>query len=109
MLGRRFALEDNAFRVETVRDGVHGGCFAAGFGFGAVRFSAVGTGGIDFSSGRTLLHRSEFRGALFGGCGEGWVLDGKYGGKNLVGLVTELETPIRGTSALAMPRPTYRE
>ena len=62
MLGRRFALEDNAFRVKTVRDGIHGGCFAAGFGFGAAGFSAVGTGGIDF-----LLGGHEGTGLILGG------------------------------------------
>jgi len=51
MLFGGFLLEDDAFGIEAVRDGVHGGCFAAGFGLGAVRFSAVGTGGINFSWG----------------------------------------------------------
>ena len=46
------AREDDPFGVESVSDGVPGGCFAAGFGFGSVRFCAVGTGGVDFLLGR---------------------------------------------------------
>jgi hypothetical protein len=46
-----FIRQDDPFGVEAVSDGVLGGSFSAGFGFGPVGFCAVGTGGVDFSLG----------------------------------------------------------
>src|SRR5450432_3363427 len=93
MLGGRFSLEDGAFRVKAMRDGVHGGCFAAGFGFGAVKFSAVGTGGIDFFLGGHWCTDLSLGGRVFDGWAGVGYLVGNAGGKKLVGRVIGFPAP----------------
>ena len=67
MLVTRFIGQDDAFGVESVSDGVQGGGFSAGIGFGSVRFCAVGTGGVDFSLGGHFLGKHGSTDLILGG------------------------------------------